>query len=521
MSCTPNNICRVICCPPTDDLPSYLGSYNLQSGIAYENLTISVPAVGGGSYYVPPGTIVINLPPGATSVSYQGCQSTVTLPIPTGSTPAAIQDIVNQVMYQVAQQLAICNAPDDPHNPIPSPFPPTVFYNIEVTITCPSGLAMKQIAALPGIVTLSGDALYLDAGNISSSVSVEDANSKGEDFLTTLLGVKVQCGYWNTEQSFTCSDSSVQTIPARTYFSTTSLAAANALALAAAEAACPAAALIILNDDEVTSELSNFCENIKVVNGKLFYCPFSPSVTNPELYTSLDGVNWTSAKTIPGSGGLYDIAYGAGLYVFTTSYDGSGNLSVYTSPDAVTWTYHSTGIALHRALNSIAFGVGLFAAGTNTGEVITSPDGLTWTNQGIVGPGGEVYRMRFLNGFFFAIYPFNNWVESSDDGLSWTVTRTPLAYNEPRDMAYGNGIYVIAGNGFTYTATVLPTWTAHAFAHQCNGLTFANGLFTIVTQDKFVFTSPDGVTWTDSGRTANHALSAVTDFGLSTIAAGG
>ncbi len=518
MSCC-DPICRIISCPPTDDLPSYYGQYSLQSGVAYDNGSITVPAPGGGSYTVPPGTIVINLPAGSTSVNYQGCQSSISIPIPTGSTPTAIQSIIDQVMQQAAEQLAICNAPADPHSG--GPFPPVTFGNESQTVLCPDKPAMDLIGTLPPGVTITLTQLTIAAGIFQSSVSVADANAAANTFLLGVLASQVLCGWWNTEQSFTCSDSSVQTVPANTYFSIISQASANAIALAAAEAACPPTGLIILNDDEVTSELNRFCENVKVVNGKLFYCPFSPSVTHPELYTSVDGVNWTSLITLPGSGGLYDIAYGAGLYVFTTSYDGSGNLSVYTSPDAVTWTYHSTGIALHRALNSIAFGVGLFAAGTNTGEVITSPDGLTWTNQGIVGPGGEVYRMKFLNGFFFGIYPFNNWVESSDDGLSWTVTRTPLAYNEPRDMAYGNGIYVIVGNGFTYTASVLPTWTSHVFAHQCNGITFASGLFTVVTQDKLVFTSTDGVTWSDSGRVADAALSSVTSFGLDTIAAEG
>jgi hypothetical protein len=43
--------------------------------------------------------------------------------------------------------------------------------------------------------------------------------------------------YWNTEQIATCGEGSF-TVPAHTYSSQVSQAAANALALAAAEAAC-------------------------------------------------------------------------------------------------------------------------------------------------------------------------------------------------------------------------------------------------------------------------------------------
>ncbi len=245
MSC-PDPICRIISCPPTDDLPSYYGQYNLQSGVTYENNTIIVPSPGGGSYTVPPGTIVINVPPGATAVTYQGCQSTVSLPIPAGSTPAAIQLIVNQVMQQIAAQLAICNAPEDPHNPIPSPFPPTTFVNDEVFRSCPGGLLMNLIGTLPKNVFFDIDGLTLQAGVITSGVSVADADKIGDNFLIGLIsgGALVQCGYWNTEQSFTCPDTSVQTVPADTYFSVTSQSAADALALAAAESACSSPATI-------------------------------------------------------------------------------------------------------------------------------------------------------------------------------------------------------------------------------------------------------------------------------------
>jgi hypothetical protein len=501
-------------------LPHYYGQYSLQSGVTYENGVIIVPAPGGGSYTVPPGTIIVNVPPGATSVTYQGCQSTISLPIPSGSTQSAIQLLVNQVMQQAAAQLAVCNAPTNPHSG--GAFPPVTFGNEALSVSCPDKPNMDLIGSLPPGVTITLTQLSIAGGIFQSDTSVSEANAAATSFLMAIMSSQVLCGWWNTEQSFTCPDSSIQTVPANTYFNINSQADADATALAAAEAAClPSGSLIILKDDEVTTELNIFCENIKVVNGQLFYCPYSPSVTNPELYASPDGFNWASVKTIPGSGGLYDIAYGAGLYVFVTSYDGSGSLSTYTSPDAVTWTYHNLGIALHRALNSIEFGAGIFVAGTNTGQMITSPDGLVWTNRGVTGPADEVYRIRFLNGFFFALYPFSNWVNSSLDGISWTVTRTPLAYNEPRDIAYGNGIYVIAGNGFIYTSPDLLSWFTHAFAHQNNGLTFASGLFTVVTQDKLVLTSPDGVTWTDSGRVANNALSSVTTFGIKTIAADG
>ncbi len=506
-------ICRIISCPPTDDLPSYYGQYSLQSGVSYENGAIIVPAPGGGSYTVPPGTIVINLPPGSTSVNYQGCQSSISLPIPTGSSPAEIQAIVSQVMQQAAAQLAICNAPTNPHSG--GPFPPTVFSNIGIGINCPGGLAMKQISPLPGIVTLSGDSLFLDAGNFSSSVSESDANAMAQAFLESLIGTKVQCGYWNTEQSFTCPDTSVQTVPARTYFSTVSQAAADALALAAAEAACPSGNLIILIDDEVTGVLSRFCRNIQSLAGNLYFCDKSSN----NVFASTDGLNWASVLNVVWHD-AYDIAYGAGVYV-VVGHATSSHFSTYTSSDAVSWTHNTTTVATNSfdIFWSIAYGSGTFVVGMSTGKILTSPDGFTWASQGVVGPADEIDRVRYVGGFFFAIYPFSNALMSSADGMSWSNSRTAITYNFPRDIAYGNSKYVVVGQNFVYSSSDLVTWTTTAFPHECYGCTFGNGVFTVVTHDKLVFTSPDGITWTDSGRTAFFAFGAVTMHGTDTVAA--
>lgn len=282
MNC-PDPICRLITCPVTDDLPAYLGQYNLQSGLQFVSLEISVPGTDG-FYIVPPGAIVINLPPNPTVVAYQGCASMVSENIPPGSTPAQIQQIVSQVMTQVAAQLPGCNAP----KPVFNPSLVGSFSNGPVTLGCGGGMSLSQVGDLPAGVTFSISGLTLIGGVFSSSISQADADIIAEDYLSTFFGNEVICGwwntqqvamccdgttqtvaadtifstvsqadadaqalsqataacptcYWNTEQSFTCPDMSVKTVPAHTYMSTVSQAAADALALAAAEAQCPAA----------------------------------------------------------------------------------------------------------------------------------------------------------------------------------------------------------------------------------------------------------------------------------------
>jgi hypothetical protein len=232
MNC-PDAICRLVTCPVTDDIPSYLGAYSLQTGTQYVNLAISVP-IEGGFYIAPPGSIVINLPPSPSVAAYQGCLSGISEAIPTGSTPAQILAIVSSVMNQVAAQQSICNAP----KPVLSPFLLGSFTNGPQFAPCGAGMSMQQIGDLPPGVTFSVSGISVVGGLFSSSVSQAAADAAASAYLDTFFGTSVECGWWNTPQSFTCPDGSVKTVDADTYFSLVSQDDANAQALAAATAEC-------------------------------------------------------------------------------------------------------------------------------------------------------------------------------------------------------------------------------------------------------------------------------------------
>lgn len=234
MNC-PDSICRLVTCPVTDDIPSYLGSYSLQTGSQFSNLAIAVPLPGGGFYIQPPGTIIINLPPNPAFVSYAGCESGINEPIPPGSTPAQILAIVADVMGQVADQASRCNAPAPKSNP----FVTGSFTNGPVTIGCGGGQSLSQVGDLPPGVTFNFSGITLVGGVFSSGVSQEDANTIAELYLDTFFGTSVICGWWNTKQTADCCDMTQQVVDAFTIFSTISQADADAQALAQATAACP------------------------------------------------------------------------------------------------------------------------------------------------------------------------------------------------------------------------------------------------------------------------------------------
>jgi hypothetical protein len=300
MNC-PDAICRLVTCAVTDDIPSYLGAYSLQSGSQYSNLSLSIP-VQGGFYVVPPGTIVINLPPNPTGVSYMGCRSMVNEPIPTGATPAQILAIVSDVMNQVAAQIPGCNA----NAPVFNPSILGSFTNGPITVPCADGKMANLIGDLPPGVTLSSSGVSISGGVFSSGVSQDDADSIAEDYLSTFFGTAVECGYFNAVQNATCCDSTVQSVAAGTIFSVVSQADADAQALAQASAACPTCYFNVFisytcPDSSVQtvaagtymSTVSQAAADALALAAAMGKCPISPCNSN------LTSLVWSSTLTKP------------------------------------------------------------------------------------------------------------------------------------------------------------------------------------------------------------------------------
>ena len=305
-------------------MPAYLGLYSLQSGSQFVNLQMSVPSPGGGFYIVPPGTIVINVPPGATTVSYMGCQSMVIQNIPPGASPSEILGIVSGIMQQVADQLAICNAPHGGGNP----FLPGSFTNGPTFVGCGDGQQLQQIGDLPAGITFAYSGLTLVGGIFSSTTSQLEADQIAEAYLLTFFGVSVACGWWNTDQMVTCCDMTTQDVPAYTIFSLVSQADADAQALAQATAACPTcywnallnhtcpdSSVVTIPAHTYMSIISQADADAQALAAAIAECPTSP------CQDSIDNISWNIVpfiETMPGS-------TTADEGVVTMSYASTGN----------------------------------------------------------------------------------------------------------------------------------------------------------------------------------------------------
>lgn len=106
-------------------------------------------------------------------------------------------------------------------------------------------------------------------------------------------------------------------------------------------------------------------------------------------------------------------------------------------------------------LQGVAFGNGVFVAVGDNSLVARSSDGAAWTTSS-AGAYGSLRRVRFLNGQFLAVGTSDKLIASTD-GAIWTAVTLPQA--NFWDVAWGDGVYVLAGAG-TYASPDGVNWTA-------------------------------------------------------------
>lgn len=152
------------------------------------------------------------------------------------------------------------------------------------------------------------------------------------------------------------------------------------------------------------------------------------------------GANWTNRLT--GAGGTYGVTFApsgaGGLFVVVSS---SGTNRAITSPDGITWTFHSCPSYTWRDVTySPDISGGMFVAVANTGNVMHSFDGKNW----ILGtcPNKAWIAVRWSSEIqMFAATAFSGTSQRSMfslDGINWTLANTP-ADHQWWDLAASSG----------------------------------------------------------------------------------
>ena len=248
---------------------------------------------------------------------------------------------------------------------------------------------------------------------------------------------------------------------------------------------------------------------------------------NGTVRTSADGITWASVAT--GASTLYGVTYGGGQFV-ACGEGGSGG-TIVTSPDGAAWTPQTSNLAGYLGLKAVVYGSGKYIVAGWSGMMTSSTDGSTWTQIG-TGTNQNLYGVTYGGLVLqYVAVGANGTILTSPDpvNIGWTAQTsgtTVLLFG----VAYGSGpgVFVaVGGNGTILTSADAASWSSQSlganFGFSAVMYGGASPQFVAVGYDHSanlgcVFTSPDGVVWTQA--TAAVAFPTNESFYAITYAAG-
>ena len=184
------------------------------------------------------------------------------------------------------------------------------------------------------------------------------------------------------------------------------------------------------------------------------------------------------------------IVFGNGVFLATNS------LAINISTNGVIWTTSSLALA-----NTVAFGNGIFVAGTTTGGFLTSTDGTSWTTSASSQfPATSVNSIEYGNSLWTAVGLNGSINVSTDNGTTWTTRTSNFGATSVNTVAFGNGIFVAGASGSAglRTSTDGITWTSRASSFgstSISSLAYLNGLWLAGGPAGKFSTSTDGISW--------------------------
>jgi hypothetical protein len=242
---------------------------------------------------------------------------------------------------------------------------------------------------------------------------------------------------------------------------------------------------------------------------------FTAGVVNVSVTPAGPLDQWRRVHPAPQNEVLYDVSYGNGRFI------GVGeNGTLVHSTNGIHWS--ATRMRGDALISGITFGNGQFVA-VGGANILSSTTGIGWS-PAVGWTELELQSVIFANGRFVAVG--GDSILTSADGLNWAHAIVASGdYRRVMDVAYGNGVFVAVGHDIegrnVFVSTNGTHWqdVARVPAH-IDALTFANNVFVAVGDDGAVYTSADGLNWTERDSTVSQRLRGVA-YGNGTFVAVG
>jgi hypothetical protein len=234
------------------------------------------------------------------------------------------------------------------------------------------------------------------------------------------------------------------------------------------------------------------------------------------IWTSPDGAGWTE-QTSPAYEWFFDTLYAGSTYFLVGG-------KIITSTNATDWSIVHGGTGWD--IWGVAYGNGVYAAGTMTGEIIISSDGIQWTQPTYLFDVTTIVDMAYCptNQRFVGGISDGTLIYSDDNGATWNqhafvpvVGLNGLYYVHDRFIGTcASGRLILSTNG--------TTWDHYSTTSSVSlqGATYGNNTFVVVGGNGTVVTSQDdGISWDVQTAVTSNNLKSVAYGNGTFVAAGG
>lgn len=205
------------------------------------------------------------------------------------------------------------------------------------------------------------------------------------------------------------------------------------------------------------------------------------------LILSNDGINWTTQPDPFGTTGatsewIQAVAWKNGIWFL-----GSNSGSIATSLDnGGTW---STQSVMSAQVFGFEYAQGIYVAIGNVGAVFSSPDAVTWTDHTSTSGTAQSLEVIRFGGGVWVVGGSGGWVATSTDGINFTAVATHPFTDAMNGLDYGNGVFT--GSGFASAVQVVATspngstWTSVSAGSVQDGscVAFGNNLWVLTGDD--------------------------------------